>query len=294
MVGGLLMVLDDILSMTKMAAKKTAGVLGDDLALNAEQVSGVKPNRELPVVWGVFKGSLLNKLILVPTALIISVFVPWLMTPLLMVGGAFLCFEGVENLKEKIFHKEKVQSHKEQHLSNLELSKEDMLKQEKGKIRGAVRTDFILSAEIIVISLSAISAYPLAQKVVALSVLGVGFTVFVYGIVALIVKLDDIGFWLDTKKSKAVKMVGRGFINVVPWLMKALSVIGLVAMFLVGGGIIVHGLHPVAEFISHISPAGWAGVAVSSVGNALVALIVGAVIVVIHDLVLKVLGKKQH
>lgn len=294
MVGGLLMVLDDILTMTKTAASKTVGVLGDDLALNAEQVSGVKPNRELPVVWGVFKGSLINKLILVPAALLISVFAPWLMIPLLMVGGAFLCFEGVENLKEKFFNKEKVQAHQEQHLANLELSKEEMLKQEKKKIKGAVRTDFILSAEIIVISLNAINAYPLFQKIIALSILGVGFTVFVYGIVALIVKLDDIGFWLDSKKAAVVKLIGRGFINVVPWLMKALSLIGLVAMFLVGGGIIVHGLHPVAEFITHISPAGWTGALVSMCGNAVVALVVGIVIVLIHDLVLKMMGRESH
>lgn len=301
MAGGLLMVLDDIVAMlddvagmSKMAFKKTAGVLGDDLALNAEQVSGVKSNRELPVVYGVFKGSLINKLILVPLALIISIFLPALMTPLLMIGGAFLCFEGVENLYEKFFHKKEVKQHQEEHIQHLKLSEQELMALEKKKIKGAIRTDFILSAEIIVISLNAIEQYPLFQKIISLSFLGLAFTVFVYGLVALIVRLDDIGFWFQRKKSIVAKKVGLGFISVVPYLMKALSVVGLIAMFLVGGGIIVHGIHPVSDFINNLAPSGITGMLVSNLGNALVALMVGIVVFVGYELSLKVMGKKAH
>lgn len=301
MAGGLLMVLDDIVAMlddvagmSKMAFKKTAGVLGDDLALNAEQVSGVKSNRELPVVYGVFKGSLINKLILVPLALIISIFLPALMTPLLMIGGAFLCFEGVENLYEKFFHKKEVKQHQEEHIQHLKLSEQELMELEKKKIKGAIRTDFILSAEIIVISLNAIEQYPLFQKIISLSFLGLAFTVFVYGLVALIVRLDDIGFWFQRKKSIVAKKVGLGFISVVPYLMKALSVVGLIAMFLVGGGIIVHGIHPVSDFINNLAPSGITGMLVSNLGNALVALMVGIVVFVGYELSLKVMGKKAH
>lgn len=299
--GGLLMVLDDIVSMlddvasmSKMAAKKTAGVLGDDLALNAEQVSGVRSNRELPVVFGVFKGSLINKLILVPLALLINYFLPALMTPLLMVGGAFLCFEGVENLYEKFFHKDAVKHHQDEHKNHLKLSDEELMALEKKKVKGAIRTDFILSAEIIVISLNAINEYPLMQKIISLSFLGLIFTVFVYGIVALIVRLDDIGFWFQKKKSTIFQKIGLGFILVVPYLMKALSFVGLVAMFLVGGGIIVHGIHPVSEFIHHLAPTGWTGVIVSSAGNALVALVVGLVVFAVYEVGHKFLKKEKH
>ncbi len=298
MAGGLLMVLDDIVSMlddvagmSKMAAKKTAGVLGDDLALNAEQVSGVRSNRELPVVFGVFKGSLINKLILVPMALLINYFLPALMTPLLMIGGAFLCFEGVENLYEKFFHKDALKHHQDEHKEHLKLSEEELMTLEKKKVKGAIRTDFILSAEIIVISLNAINEYPLMQKIISLSFLGLMFTVFVYGIVALIVRLDDIGFWFQKKKSAVSKKIGLGFILVVPYLMKALSFVGLVAMFLVGGGIIVHGIHPISEFIHHLAPIGWMGAVVSSLGNAVVALIVGIVVFMLYEVGLKLFKK---
>lgn len=298
MAGGLLMVLDDIVSMlddvagmSKMAAKKTAGVLGDDLALNAEQVSGVRSNRELPVVFDVFKGSLINKLILVPMALLINYFLPALMTPLLMIGGAFLCFEGVENLYEKFFHKDALKHHQDEHKEHLKLSEEELMTLEKKKVKGAIRTDFILSAEIIVISLNAINEYPLMQKIISLSFLGLMFTVFVYGIVALIVRLDDIGFWFQKKKSTVSKKIGLGFILIVPYLMKALSFVGLVAMFLVGGGIIVHGIHPISEFIHHLAPIGWMGAVVSSLGNAVVALIVGIVVFILYEVGLKLFKK---
>lgn len=277
-------VADDVATMSKMAFKKTVGVLGDDLALNAEQVSGVKTNRELPVVWGVFKGSLLNKLILVPLALIISYFAPALLTPLLMIGGAYLAYEGVENVLEKIFHKQHAKAHENVHKKKIELSEAELMDYEKKKIKGAVRTDFILSAEIVVISLGSMGESPFIQKVVALSALALAFTFFVYGLVALIVRLDDIGFWFQKKKSVVAKRVGLGFVTVVPYLMRALSFIGLVAMFLVGGGIIVHGIHPVSEFIHHLAPDGFMSVIVSNVSNALVALVVGLIIVGLHHI----------
>lgn len=287
-------VADDVATMSKMAFKKTVGVLGDDLALNAEQVSGVKTNRELPVVWGVFKGSLLNKLILVPLALIISYFAPALLTPLLMIGGAYLAYEGVENVLEKIFHKQHAKAHENVHKKKIELSEAELMAYEKKKIKGAVRTDFILSAEIVVISLGSMGESPFIQKVVALSALALAFTFFVYGLVALIVRLDDIGFWFQKKKSVVAKRVGLGFVTVVPYLMRALSFIGLVAMFLVGGGIIVHGIHPVSEFIHHLAPTGFMSVIVSNVGNALVALVVGLIIVGLQITYKKIFNKKSH
>lgn len=286
-------VADDVASMSKMAFKKTAGVLGDDLALNAEQVSGVKTNRELPVVFSVFKGSLINKLILVPLALLISYFLPVLMTPLLMIGGAFLCFEGVENLYEKFFHKDKVKDHQEQHKSNINLSPEDLVAFEKKKIKGAIRTDFILSAEIIVISLSAIESFPVLQRIIALSVLALFFTFFVYGLVALIVRLDDIGFWLQKRKAKLFQAIGLGFIVVVPYLMKSLSVIGLVAMFLVGGGIIMHGIHPLYEMVSGIFPSGILQSLTIVTGNIITALITGIIVLIGYETFMKI-TKKQH
>ena len=286
-------VADDVASMSKMAFKKTAGVLGDDLALNAEQVSGVKTNRELPVVFSVFKGSLINKLILVPLALLISYFLPVLMTPLLMIGGAFLCFEGVENLYEKFFHKDKVKDHQEQHKNNINLSPEDLVAFEKKKIKGAIRTDFILSAEIIVISLSAIESFPVLQRIIALSVLALFFTFFVYGLVALIVRLDDIGFWLQKRKAKLVQAIGLGFIVVVPYLMKSLSVIGLVAMFLVGGGIIMHGIHPLYEMVSGIFPSGILQSLTIVIGNIITALITGIIVLIGYETFMKI-TKKEH
>lgn len=288
-------VADDVATMSKMAFKKTVGVLGDDLALNAEQVSGVKTNRELPVVWGVFKGSLINKLILVPLALLISYYFPYMLTPLLMIGGAYLAYEGVENVLEKIFHKQHAKAHENIHRKKIELSEEELMAYEKKKIKGAVRTDFILSAEIVVISLGTMGDTPFLQKVIALSALALAFTFFVYGLVALIVRLDDIGFWFQKKKSIIAKRIGLGFVTVVPYLMRALSFVGLVAMFLVGGGIIVHGIHPVSEFIHHLAPTGILSVLISNIGNAVVALIVGLVIVGIQMMYQKLFKKaKAH
>ena len=216
-----------------MAAKKTAGVLGDDLALNAQQVSGVRADRELPVVWRVAKGSFINKLILVPLALLISVVAPWLINPLLVIGGLFLSYEGVEKIMHTLQHK-KAQTSKEAQLELIQ-TEQDLATYETEKIKGAVRTDFILSAEIVVISLGTVAAASFLTKVTVLSVIAVAMTVGVYGFVALIVKIDDIGLYLTEQATKFKQRIGRGLLTFAPILMKTLSVVGTAAMFLVGG-----------------------------------------------------------
>ena len=243
-------VADDVAAMTKVATQKTAGVLGDDLALNAQQVTGVSADRELPVVWAVAKGSMVNKAILVPAALAISAFVPVLITPLLMLGGAFLCFEGVEKLAHKFLHSEAEDA--AEHESHLQANANpavDLVAFEKDKIKGAVRTDFILSAEIIVIALGTVATAPFMQQVAVLVGIAVLMTVGVYGLVGGIVKLDDLGLWLSQKSSSAAQALGRGLLAAAPWLMKFLSVAGTAAMFLVGGGILVHGIAPLHHAI---------------------------------------------
>ena len=249
--------LDDVSVMTKVAAKKTAGVLGDDLALNAEQVSGVKANRELPVVWAVAKGSALNKLILVPAALLISAFLPWLITPLLMIGGAFLCYEGCEKLVHKFFHKEEQEHEHRETLKAVADPAVDLVAFEKQKIKGAIRADFILSAEIIVISLGAVQSATFGVQVAAICTIAVLMTIGVYGLVAGIVKLDDAGLYLaktDPQASGAGARIalGKGILFLAPWLMKTLSVVGTAAMFLVGGGILVHGIPGSHDWIHHL------------------------------------------
>lgn len=234
-------VLDDVAVISKVAAKKTAGVLGDDLALNAEQVSGVKAERELPVVWAVAKGSFLNKLILVPSALLISVIYPPLIIILLVIGGLYLCFEGFEKVFHKFFHSAE-EAEKEHNALLTELSdpQADMVAFEQQKIKGAIRTDFILSAEIIVIVLGTVQAMPMLTQILTLSGLAIAFTVGVYGLVAGIVKLDDLGLHLVNAGNKAKETIGKGLLLFAPFLMKSLSVIGTIAMFLVGGGILMH------------------------------------------------------
>ena len=242
-------VLDDVSLMTRVAAKKTAGVLGDDLALNAQQVAGVKPARELPVVWAVARGSARNKLILVPAALLISAFVPWLITPLLMVGGAYLCYEGAEKLAHRFLHdtaKEHAQT-----MQNLSGDPKDVVAREKDKIKGAVRTDFILSAEIIAITLGTVEEAQFLQQVLVLSGIAVIMTVGVYGLVAGIVKLDDAGLALSQQTSSAAKKAGAGILWFAPWLMRSLSVVGTAAMFMVGGGILTHGVWVVQHWIEN-------------------------------------------
>ncbi len=244
--------LDDVALMTKASVKKTAGVIGDDLALNAQQVSGCAPNRELPVVMSVAKGSLLNKAIIVPVALLISAFVPWLITPLLMIGGAYLSFEGCEKLLHRRLHKhEKISGS-----CPKEAAAMDTAAEEKSKIKGAVRTDFILSAEIIVIALGALpETSPFWERAVVLCVVGVGITVGVYGLVAAIVKLDDAGlFLIRSSEGKGIgNALGGLLVNAMPHLMRILTVAGTVAMFMVGGGILVHGIPWLAGHIESLS-----------------------------------------
>jgi len=256
-------VLDDVALMTKVAARKTAGVLGDDLALNAEQVSGVRADRELPVVWAVAKGSFRNKLILVPAALVISAVANWLIMPLLMLGGLYLCFEGFEKLAHRFLHSaEEDQAHIKELEDKLADPTVDLVEFERGKIKGAIRTDFILSAEIIVLTLGIVAASNFATQIAVLSGIAIAMTVGVYGLVAAIVKLDDAGLYLSMKRGKGMvpglqRWFGLRLLSFAPWLMKALAVIGTAAMFMVGGGILVHGLHPVAVAVEHAAV--WVG-----------------------------------
>lgn len=245
---GLLMLLDDVTSMlddvavmSKMAAKKTAGVLGDDLALNAQQVTGITADRELSVIWAVAKGSFVNKLILVPAALLMSAVAPWLIQPLLMLGGAFLCFEGFEKVWHGLFHATASHDAEVPQVSD------------ESKIKGAIRTDLILSAEIIVIALGVVAAAPFAQQVGVLSLVAVVMTIGVYGLVAVIVKMDDAGLCLMQVSGPAayktgLRTLGQGMVQTVPWLMRVLSVLGTAAMFLVGGGIVAHAM----PFLPHV------------------------------------------
>lgn len=241
-------VLDDVSVMTKVAAKKTAGVLGDDLALNAEQVAGVVAERELPVVWAVAKGSAINKLILVPSALLISALASWLITPLLMLGGAFLCFEGFEKLFHKFFHKNEEKKDQAAVLEAVRNPSVDMVAFEKDKIKGAIRTDFILSAEIVVITLGTVAEASFGKQVAVLSGISALMTIGVYGLVAGIVKLDDAGIYLRKKSAQFLKAIGSSLLWLAPYLMKALSFLGTTAMFLVGGGIVSHGFHAIEEW----------------------------------------------
>ena len=234
-------VLDDVSIMSKVAAKKTAGVIGDDLALNANQVSGkdIRPERELPIVWAVAKGSLINKIILIPLALLLSIYLPQAITVLLLLGGAYLCFEGAEKVLHSLFHRKSSEHHE--------------AVSEASKIKGAIRTDFILSAEIIIIVLGTVQDSSTLTKILTLSAIGFGITIFVYGLVGLIVKLDDIGLWMLEKKNTLAKMVGNSIIFLMPWLMRSLSILGTIAMFMVGGGIFSHNLPFVHHFIEQLN-----------------------------------------
>ena len=279
--------LDDVSVMTKVAAKKTAGVLGDDLALNAQQVSGIKADRELPVVWAVAKGSLLNKAILVPAALLISAVANWAIMPLLMLGGLYLCFEGAEKLAHSLFHR-KAEDDKH-HASLIEAVKDehvDIVAYEKEKIKGAVRTDFILSAEIIVITLGTVAAASFGKQVAVLVGISLLMTAGVYGLVAGIVKLDDLGLYLSNTASKLKQALGRVLLAAAPWLMKTLSVLGTLAMFLVGGGIFVHGLPFLHHVIEHLAgQLGWGQTIAAAVLNALAGLVAGGIVLVVVSIV---------
>ena len=288
-------VLDDVSVMTKIAAKKTAGVLGDDLALNAEQVSGVKAERELPVVWAVAKGSAVNKMILVPTALAISALAPWAIVPLLMIGGAFLCYEGFEKLAHKYLHsKADDDSHHRELIKAVTSSDVDIVAYEKEKIKGAVRTDFVLSAEIIVITLGTVAGAAFGTQVAVLVGISVIMTIGVYGLVAGIVKLDDGGTHLTKKTGEGrwprfQRSFGKGLLGFAPYLMKGLSIIGTAAMFMVGGGILVHGIPPLHHYIEDLAhnfesiPA--IGGVLSALGptllNAIIGVIAGALVLLV-------------
>lgn len=280
-------VLDDVATMTKVAARKTAGVLGDDLALNAQQVSGVNADRELPVVWAVAKGSALNKAILVPVALLISAFAPWAVTPLLMVGGAYLCYEGFEKLAHRFLHRDEdpaaQQAARREAIADPAV---DMRAFERDKVKGAVRTDFILSAEIIAIALGTAAEAPFGSQVAVLVGIAVIMTLGVYGLVAGIVKLDDLGLYLSRRGAAAARALGRGILAMAPYLMKTLSVVGTAAMFMVGGGILVHGVAPLGDAIHHLGEraGAWPGVGpvaaalLPTLLNALVGIVAGGLV----------------
>jgi len=273
-------VLDDVSVLTKVAAKKTAGVLGDDLALNAQQVSGVKAHRELPVVWAVCKGSFVNKAILVPAALAIGTWLPWLVTPLLMVGGAFLCFEGCEKLAHKFLHKEEHAQDKARHEQAVADERVDIAAVEKQKVKGAVRTDFILSAEIIAITLGTVQGQPFLTQLTVLAGIALIMTVGVYGLVAGIVKLDDAGLYLSQREGAGTRAIGRAILAAAPWLMKGLSIAGTAAMFLVGGGILVHGVPALGHALeAWAAPAGGLLGGLASMGaNAAVGIVAGSIV----------------
>jgi len=292
----IVMVLDDVAVMTKVAAKKTAGVLGDDLALNAQQVSGVRAERELPVVWAVAKGSAKNKVILVPAAIAISAFIPQLITPLLILGGLFLCFEGVEKVWHKIAHKEEAQEHKEALHEQLMNPEADLAAFEEDKIKGAIRTDFILSAEIIVIALGTTTGTTILNQALVVSLIALVMTIAVYGLVALIVKLDDIGLHLMSDNASGVfekikHAFGSALLAFCPWLMKGLTVVGTAAMFLVGGGIITHGIPVIHHLLESLIQA-VAFETLSTLGfNLIVGLMAGSICLMLFTLVQKLKHK---
>ena len=287
-------VLDDVAVLSKVATKKTAGVLGDDLALNAQQLTGIRAARELPVVWAVAKGSLLNKAILVPAALAISALAPWAVLPLLMLGGLFLCYEGCEKLAHKFLHRPtEDQAEREVLVRAMADPDIDLVALEKQKIKGAIRTDFILSAEIIVIALGIVADAAFGTRVAVMITIALLMTVGVYGLVAAIVKLDDVGLYLSQREgSKAAMATGRGIIRLAPWLMKGLSIAGTAAMFLVGGGIIVHGIGPLGHWAHDLAEGlgGVAGLLAPALFNAVVGIVAGAIVLAIVELVQRLRG----
>lgn len=293
---------DDVAAMSKVAAKKTAGVLGDDIALNANQMTGFSPSRELPVVMAVAKGSAINKVILVPIALLLVVFAPWSLTPLLMIGGAFLCYEGVEKVFHKLLHSEaEDDAHHRELIETVQKSPEQIVALEREKIKGAVRTDFILSAEIIAISLGTMQGAPFAQQATVLVAIAILFTIGVYAVVAGVVKLDDLGIYLSSKESGFKQATGRFLLRATPYFMKSLSFLGTAALFLVGGGIIVHGipaLHHVVEWAEHalhsLPEAGPAlARAAPALVNMLTGLVIGSIIVAAVSLYTKIFRQKK-
>ncbi len=294
-------VLDDVATMTKIATKKTAGVLGDDLALNAQQVTGVKAERELPVVWAVAKGSLRNKAILVPAALAISAFAPWAIVPLLMLGGAFLCFEGFEKLAHKFLHSaEEDKSHREAVVKALADPAIDLVALERDKIKGAVRTDFILSAEIIVITLGVVGGMPFGIQLSVLIGIALVMTIGVYGLVAAIVKIDDAGLILSARTGDGMfptlqRGLGAALLSAAPWLMRGLSIVGTAAMFLVGGGILTHGIPPLHHIIERLTDelGGIAGALLPLGLDAVTGIVAGALVLAAVSIVKRLLPARS-
>jgi predicted DNA repair protein MutK len=292
-------VLDDVAVLSKVAARKTAAVLGDDLALNAQQVTGVRAERELPVVWAVFKGSLVNKLILVPAALLISAVAPWAIMPLMMVGGLYLCFEGVEKLAHKFLHDaDAEQAHQAEIAAALTDPNVDLAVLERNKVRGAIRTDFILSAEIIVITLGTVEGAAFATQVVVLAGIALAMTIGVYGLVAGIVKLDDLGLYLNRTEGESGsaqmrRALGARILRAAPYLMKGLSIAGMIAMFLVGGGILVHGIPWLHHGVEHLAQAiadwpaigGLLGALTPILSNGMIGVVAGALVLTAFELV---------
>lgn len=290
-------VLDDVSAMTKIAAKKTAGILGDDLALNAEQVTGVSSNRELPVVWAVAKGSILNKAILVPAALVLSRYAPWTIGPLMICGGTYLCFEGCEKIAHKWLHPHDAEEHEHEHEAHVADQSIDLVALEKSKVRGAIGTDFILSAEIVVITLGSVREALFATQLGVLITISLVMTVGVYGLVAGIVKLDDVGMWLirtpdDQSLAGVRQSIGHGIIAAAPYLMRFLSIAGTAAMFLVGGGILAHGIpflhHQIEHFGTQLAeieniggPLAWSS---ALIANALLGILVGTIALIVVEL----------
>ncbi|MEE4146861.1 MAG: DUF808 domain-containing protein [Halieaceae bacterium] len=280
-------VLDDVATMTKVAARKTAGVLGDDLAVNAEKVTGVRADRELPVVWAVAKGSFRNKLILVPAALALSLLASWAITPALVMGGLYLCYEGFEKLAHSFLHgAAQEKEHRRELLKQVADPAVDLVKFEQARVKGAIRTDFILSAEIIVLTLGIVADRPFVTQVLVLSGIAIVMTVGVYGLVAGIVKMDDAGLHLSQREGQGgwpsfLRRLGRGLLAFAPWLMKALSVVGTVAMFMVGGGILVHGFHVLDEWIvtlaGHVAAMSGPGPLLAAATPTLLSMLVGVV-----------------
>jgi len=289
-------ILDDVSILSKKAAAKTAGVLGDDLALNAQQVSGVVSSRELPVVWAVAKGSFVNKLILVPLALLISAFAPWAVTPLLMIGGLYLCFEGCEKLAHLFSRREKKTTHEAaQKIKDL-AAKPLEAESEADRVKGAVRTDFVLSAEIIAITLGIVATEDFSRQLVVLSVIAIVMTVGVYGLVAGIVKLDDAGLYLSERSGAVPRSLGRAILWFAPWLMKTLSIAGTAAMFLVGGSIITHGIPPLHHAIEEAAHAVGQplAAAIPALLNGISGLAAGTVVLLVFNGIRKLRGRSSH
>lgn len=279
-------VMDDVAILSKVAAKKTSGVIGDDLALNANQVVGLSSSRELPVVYQVAKGSLINKIIIVPSAILISLIFPIIIKPLLMIGGLFLCFEGVEKILHSTLSSKKEKEEKKlEHIKNLQNSVVDLITLEKEKIKGAIRTDFILSAEIVVISLGLVSEKNILTQAMVLSLIGIGMTIFVYGLVAIIVKIDDFGFFLLSKGK--LKKLGEIILIIAPYLMKFLSIVGTAAMFFVGGSILTHGNSNLVTYLNNYP-------ALAPIIEALIGVCFGTLAVFIIFILKKLKNKLEH